>query len=426
MKKLLFIVLDGAADTPLNALGGKTPLEVANKPNINMIAKMGTTGLMQVLPIPPESDEAVLSLLGYDVFDVYTGRGPLEAIGGGADFKDGDIAIRCNFGSAKDGEIQNVRVDDFSTEDAKQLEWAINEFVTLTNASFVFKSTTKYRGVLVIKSKEKLSPKITNTHPGYILRPMTSIYGEVPLSEAITNPSSKLQKVVPLAPTKEAIFTADVVNEFIKKSAEVLKNNPLNIKRQAQKKSPANVILTRDAGDRLPKLYNFSKTYGVKWACFAEMPVEKGIAQLSGMDIIPMPEPDADPRKNYWIWAQTLIKNIQFYDALYVHLKGPDVFAHIGDYQGKIKSIEDIDKFFFEQIIKRIDMENTIIVITCDHATSSEKKAHVENPVPVVVAGPGIFPDNVSGFWESACAKGAIKTIRAIDLMPMLMRTLKR
>ncbi|MDD5182148.1 MAG: alkaline phosphatase family protein [Candidatus Nanoarchaeia archaeon] len=426
MKKLLFVVIDGAADTPVSALGGKTPLEIAKKPNINNLSRMGTNGLMQVLPIPPESDEAVLSLLGYDVFDVYTGRGPLEAVGGGADFQDGDIAIRCNFGSMENGVIKNVRMDDFSSEDAKKLEWAINEFVKLTNAEFVFRSTAKYRGVLVIKSKEKLSPKITNTHPGYIVRPMTSIYGEVPVSSAVANPDMVMRKVIPMERTKEAAFTAEVVNEFIKKSAEVLKNHPLNIERKAQKKAPANIIITRDAGDRLPKLFSFSKTYDVHWACFAEMPVEKGIAQLSGMELIPMPEASGDVRKDYWIWAQTLIKNIQLYDAVYVHLKGPDIFAHMGDYQGKIQSIENIDKYFFEPVLKRIDLQNTIIVVTCDHTTSCESKSHTDAPVPLTIAGPDIFPDNVSGFSERSCANGAMKSIRAMDLMPMLMKFVKR
>lgn len=426
MKKLLFIVLDGAADLPLRALGGKTPLEFANKPNINNLSRMGANGLMQVLPIPPESDEAVLSLLGYDVFETYTGRGPLEAVGGGVDFKDGDIALRCNFGSIADGEIKNVRIDDISTEDSKKLEWAINEFVELTNADFIFKSTTKYRGVLVIKSKEKLSAKITNTHPGYVLRPVSSTSGDIMLSSAVTSHSTKLQKVIPLEHTKEAVLTAELVNEFIKKSAEVLKNNPVNLDRESKGKSPANIVITRDAGDRLPKLFNLYKTYGFKWGCFAEMPVEKGIAQLSGMEIIPMPEPSEDTKNNYWVWAQTAIKNIQFYDALYIHLKGPDIFAHVGDYKGKISSIETIDKYFFEPLLKRIDMQNTMIAITCDHATSCEQKSHVDAPVPLTIAGPDIFPDNVQGFWESACANGAIKMIRGIELMPMLMRLMTK
>jgi 2,3-bisphosphoglycerate-independent phosphoglycerate mutase len=144
------------------------------------------------------------------------------------------------------------------------------------------------------------------------------------------------------------------------------------------------------------------------------------------MDIIPMPERSDNAQKDYWIWAQTLIKNIQFYDAIYVHLKGPDVFSHKGDYEGKIKSIEDIDKFFFEPLLKRIDMRNTMIAVTCDHATSSESKAHTDLPVPLSVSGPDIFPDNVSGFSESSCANGALKLMRGIDLMPKLMRQMKR
>ena len=101
MKKLLFVVIDGGADIPIKKLNGKTPFQVAKMPNINNLARMGMNGIMQVLPIPPESDEAVLSLLGYDVFNLYTGRGPLEAVGGGVPFKDGDVALRCNFGTVE-------------------------------------------------------------------------------------------------------------------------------------------------------------------------------------------------------------------------------------------------------------------------------------------------------------------------------------
>lgn len=426
MKKLLFIVLDGAADTPVKALGGKTPLEVANKPNINNLARMGENGLMTVMPIPPESDEAVLSLLGYDVFEVYTGRGPLEAVGGGIPFKDGDLAIRCNFGSMVGKNIVDVRSGQISTEEAKQLEWAINEFVKLDNAEFVFKSTMNYRGVLVIKSKSKLSAKISNTHPGYAVRSISALRGDVPISAAVSQPDMTLHTAAPLEHTKEAALAADIVNEFIKRSSQVLQNHPVNLQRKASGLLPANIILTRDAGDAIPKLYNFSKVYGVKWASFAEMPVERGISQLSGMEIIAMPEPSPDLKRNYYVWAQTLIKNLPFYDAMYIHLKGPDVFAHVGDYRGKIKSIEEIDKYFFEPILKRVDLQNTIIVITCDHTTSSTMRVHTENPVPITIAGPDIVPDNVPGFWENACALGSIKSISAVNLMPGLIKMVKR
>jgi 2,3-bisphosphoglycerate-independent phosphoglycerate mutase len=283
-----------------------------------------------------------------------------------------------------------------------------------------------YRGVLVIKSKEKISAKVSNTHPGYALRPIQAAGKDIPVSAALRNPVMVPRKVEPLERTKAATLSADIINEFVRKSSQVMKNHPVNIKRREQGKHEANIILTRDAGDRIPKLYNFSKVYGTKWACFAEMPVERGISQLSGMEIIPMPEPGPDPRKNYMVWAQTLFRNLQFYDAMYIHLKGPDIFAHIGDYEGKIKSIEDIDRYFFGTILKRIDIQNTIIVITCDHTTSCDLKAHTEHPVPLTVIGPDIVPDNVSGFWESSCAQGSIKNINAINLMPRLIRMMKR
>lgn len=426
MKKLIYCVLDGAPDTPVPGLGNKTPLEVANKPNIDRLARLGVNGQMQILSIPPESDEAVISLLGYDVFSVYTGRGPLEAVGGGVSFKDGDVAIRCNLGTLENGEVVDVRTD-LTTEEAKQLEWAVNEQISLTGATFSFKITTGYRGVLVLRSRNKLSARVTNTHPGYVQQMMeTSATDTVFLSRAITNPNMILRKVIPMVKNSEATFTANLMNEFIEKSHQLLNKHQVNVERTEKGLPPANIILTRDAGDRLPRLYNFPKTYDMKWACFSDMPVERGIAQLSGMQIIPIPEPSSDMGKDMYIRAITLLKNMELYDAFYIHLKGPDIYAHVGDYNGKIKSIEEIDNYFFGSIIGDLDMENTIIVITSDHTTSSVLKAHTENPVPLTIAGAGIIPDGVQSFNETECIKGSLKHFEAINLMPTIVKWARR
>ena len=430
MKKLIFVVLDGAADTPNPEVDGKTAFEAADIPNIDFLARNGKNGLLKVLPIPPESDEAVLSLLGYDVFKVYTGRGPLEAVGGGVPFKDGDLAVRCNFATEKNGEVVNVRAGCISDAEAKELERAINGYVTLRDADFIFKSTAGYRGVLVIKSKQKLSASISNTHPGYKLRLFDVFWDRngaiksIPMSEAVKEPILKVMECKPLDKTNASITSARLVNEFIEKSKKILENHPINKRRIMEGKPPANIILVRDAGNKLPKLYNLSETYGIKWASFVDMPVERGISILAGMDILPIPPPTENTERDMTIRVLTLLKNLPLYDAFYVHLKGPDVYGHLGDIKGKIKSIEAIDKYFFRPLLKNIDLMNSIIVVTSDHTTSTEKHVHTEDPVPVTIFGAGL-PDQIPLFSEEECAKGSLGLISGKSLMGQMMRLIK-
>ncbi|MCD6575875.1 MAG: phosphoglycerate mutase [Nanoarchaeota archaeon] len=430
MKKLLFIVIDGGADTPHPDINGRTAFEAANIPNIDFLARNGRNGVLRILPVPPESDEAVLSLLGYDVFKVYTGRGPLEAVGGGVRFKDGDLALRCNFGTVEGDTIVNIRAGGLTPKEAKELERAIKQYVSLTDAEYEFKATAGYRGVLVIKSREELSPKISNTHPAYKLHFFDVTWSRdgfiksIPLSEALSEPVLKLQKCVPLEKSKAAATSARLVNEFIEKSRLVLETHPINKRRVKEGKPPANIVLVRDAGTALPKLYNLSKTFGVRWASFVDMPVERGIAQLTGMDVIPIPPLSGDARKDMTIRVLTLLKNLNFYDAFYIHLKGPDEFAHLKDIEGKIKSIEAIDEYFFRPLLKNIDLMNTIVVVTCDHTTSTEKGIHTNDPVPITIFGSGL-PDHIPEFSEKSCSKGSLGSTDGRRLMGYLMKLIK-
>ncbi len=431
MKTLLFIVLDGAADTPNKELDGKTPYEVAETPNLDFLARNGKNGIVEILPIPPESDEAVIALLGYNVFEVFTGRGPLEAIGGGLNMKDGDLALRCNFATIEDKKIVNVRAGGIKTEDSEKLERAINRYVSLKDAEFEFKATEGFRGALVIRSNKKLSGRISNTHPGYDLR-ILDIFWErdgkikyVPLSEAVREPLMEIKECEPIVKTKSAIRSANLVNEFIEKSRYVLKTHKVNRERVENEKPPANIILTRNAGNRVPKLYNLNKAHKLKWACFVDMPVERGIAHLAGMDVIPIPSPTKDIENDMKIRVLTLLKNIHHYNAFYVHIKGPDPFGHLGDLKGKIKCLEDIDKYFFKPLLKDIDLENTIIVVTSDHTTSTEFKVHTEDPVPVIVFGTG-KPDNVARISEKESKKGRLGKIHSRNLMSYVVNKLKK
>jgi 2,3-bisphosphoglycerate-independent phosphoglycerate mutase len=431
MKKLIFIVLDGGAEPPSRRVWGRSAFDAANKPYLDSLAKRGINGTIKGLPIPPESDEAVLSLLGYDVFKVYSGRGPLEVIGGGIPFRDGDLAVRCNFGTIEDGQIVDVRSGSISTAEARKLEEALNSFITLKDATFTFRATASHRGVLVIRSKKKLSSKITNTHPGYALRYFEPVWqrGEtnvgIPVSEALPEPDMSFQPSVPLDQTKEAKLAADLVNEFIRSSRIVLSKHPVNMERMAKGLKPANIILTRDAGTTGPRLYKFNKVYEMKWLCMADMPVERGIAISAGMEVLPLPEPTTDTRADMTTRAISLLKNLHLYDAIYVHLKGPDIFSHKGDLYGKTKVIEEIDEFFFGPLLANIDMNNTVVVVTCDHATSSETRTHTADPVPVTVSGAGLIPDGTTSFSEDTCSRGKLGELPALRLMPWLVRLVK-
>lgn len=418
MKKILYIVLDGLGGTPDPKLNGKTELEVAKTPNMDALAKKAKLGLMDPIGpgIAPESDAAVLSILGYDVDKYYTGRGPLEAHGADIEVRDGDLAWRANFATVNEEtlEILDRRAGrNLSTEEAKALAEEVNQKVKLDGADFVFKATVGHRGVLVIRKKDgKLSANVENIDPGY------KRHG--PYSIAIANPPKDVQKCVPLDDSEEAKESARLTNEFVMKAFEVLKNSEINKKRKAEGKKPANIILLRDAGDSLPKVPTLQSLYGLTFGSIVEMPVERGIALLTGMKEVPI-----EDSTDYKLWAEKVLYALEHYDGVYAHLKGPDVPGHDGLYDKKIESIEKIDSIFFENLILKLNLSKVVIAVTADHATPCSLKSHSEDPVPLMVITSGITPDGLDYFGESACAKGSLGRIKGTELMPLLVKIAK-
>ena len=352
MKKLLYIVLDGLGDRPIKELGNKTPLEAANTGNMDGLAKGGRQGFVYTVGegIAPESDIAVISILGYDAHKYYTGRGPLESYAAGLDVRDGDLAYRVNFATAEVGsnKLLDRRVGrNLSTEEATALAEEINRKVKLTSypASFKFKNTIGHRGVLAIyRDGARLSAEVSNTDPAYERHGVFGVAKETFENIAL--------ECAPLKDTREAREGAELTNEFVKKSREVLEASGINKKRLNENKKQANIILARDAGDSLPKFPRISDKYGLKFGCFVEMPVERGIALLTGMDVIELPLPTGDMKKDYTHRADKVIDSMDAFDGLYIHIKGPDEPAHDGDFKSKVDSIELIDKYFFENIIQ--------------------------------------------------------------------------
>jgi 2,3-bisphosphoglycerate-independent phosphoglycerate mutase len=419
MNRLLFVCLDGLGDDPVPLLGGRTPLEAADTPNLDRLAERGRTGTVVTVGegVAPESDIAVFAILGYDPRDEHPGRGVVEATGVGMDFVDGDLAYRVNFATADWPEIVDRRVGrDLGSDEARALAAEVNEKLQLPNTTFELRATVEHRGVLVIRSSDgSLSAEVSNTDPAY--------RKEGSLGVALETFEPVVATCEPLVDTDSARRAAELTNAFVEGSARILDASEVNAARRAAGRLPGNVILTRDGGDHRPHLQPIKDRFGPEWGCFVEMPVERGIAVLLGM--APVDAPRLSAEGDYVRWAELAAEALESFDALYVHIKGPDIPAHDGRAEDKRDVISLIDRAFFGEVLPRLDLRRTVVAVTADHSTSCVRKAHTAGPVPLVVAGAGVQSDGSESFGERAAEDGSIGRLHGTDIVPMLARTLR-
>jgi len=415
VNRLLYVCLDGLGDDPIPELGDRTPLEAADTPFLDSLAAQGRTGtVVTVGPgIAPESDIAVFAILGYDPREEHPGRGVVEAIGSGMDFRDGDLAHRVNFATCEWPRIVDRRVGrDLTSDEAKALAAEVNEGLVLPGATFELRATVEHRGVLVIRPDEgRLSAEVTNTDPAY--------RKEGSLGVALETFEPEVVRSEPLEETEEARRAAELTNAFVEGAAKILDASEVNARRRRAGKLPGNLILTRDGGDHVPRLQSIRDRFGLSWGCFVEMPVERGIAVLLGM--APVDAPRLAAEEDYARWARLAADALDGFDALYVHIKGPDIPAHDGRAEDKRDIIALIDRAFFGEVLPLLDLRGTIVAVTADHSTSCVRKAHTADPVPLLVAGGGVRSDGTDAFGERAAAEGAIGTIRGVDVVPRLV-----
>ncbi len=420
--KLLFVCLDGLGDDPIPAFDGRTPLEAADTPNLDALARRGRTGtVVTVGPgIAPESDIGVFGILGYDPHEEHPGRGVLEATGIGMDFRDGDLAYRINFATGRWPEIEDRRVGrNLTSEEAAGLADEVNADLRLAGATFALRSTVEHRGALVIRADDgRLSAEVSNTDPAY--------RREGSMGVALETFEPRVAPAEPLDGSPEAERAADLTNAFVEGAARLLDASRINARRRAEGKLPGNLILTRDGGDHRPHLEPIRDRFGLAWGCFVEMPVERGIALALGME--PVDAPRLDPsgwgpaaEDAYAIWAQLASEALQEFQALYVHLKGPDVPAHDGRFEDKRDVVTSIDRAFFGEALRSIDLARTVVVVTADHATSCLRKAHTAEPVPLLVAGGPVTPDGSDAFGERACAAGSLGMLLGPQILPRVV-----
>lgn len=425
MKKVVYVVLDGLGDDPLPELDNRTPLEAAATPWMDRLANDGVNGLVYTVGkgIAPESDIAVFAVLGYDPREHHSGRGPMEALGSGMDVRDGDLVYRINFatvepGSGPNWSILDRRVGrDLTSEQSTALAAEVNANVKLSGATAELLATVEHRGALLIRRDGgPLSAEVSNTDPAY--------EREGALGVAKLTFDNIVQTCRPLPGNENderAIAAAELTNEFLAQSHAILDASDVNARRRKAGKLSGNVILTRDGGDHLPHPPSFKERYGAQWGCFVEMPVERGISMVLGMGQVEVPMRGSGTcQDQYHVWASTALEALEEYDGLYIHIKGPDVPAHDGDGPLKRDVVAAIDEAFFATLIPEL-RSDVILAVTADHATSCTKKAHTDDPVPLLVWGPGVSSDAVATFGERAAAKGSMGLLQGVQIMPRLM-----
>jgi 2,3-bisphosphoglycerate-independent phosphoglycerate mutase len=386
-KKVVFILIDGLPDLPEE----RTPLSVAHKPNLDFFARNGICG--EILPIEKKfwnettrtsvSHLANFSLLGYDLKPDEMRRGPIEAIGADIPYQQGWLALRCNFVTV-DNELKVLdrRVGrNFLGLD--EIARYINEHVKL-DVDHIFMRTYGHRAVLILK--EKLSDKISDSDPYFNWE--------------------KVRKVEAYSP--EAQRSAQLVQDFIDKARQVIEYHPANEQRIKHGLPPANYIVTREAGNKLPAIKSFVKKYKISRAvCIAENGVMKGSCMLAGFDAITVPE------LNFEQSLRFIFGNIESalaeYDFVYAHIKGPDEPAHDGDFFRKQKVIERIDDY-----LAALRDFKGILIITSDHITSCKTRKHEFGPVPILIYGKG--SDAVQKFDELSVKKGKLKLLNGKKL----------
>ncbi len=419
MNRLLYVCLDGLADDPIPELDGRTPLEAADTPFLDALARQGRTGMVTTVGegIAPESDIAVFAILGYDPRKEHPGRGVVEALGVGMDFRDGDLAYRVNFATAEWPRIIDRRVGrDLTSDEARTLADEVNAKLALPNATFDLRSTVEHRGVLVISTNEgTLSAEVSNTDPAY--------RKDGHLGVALEAFEPVVARCEPLDGTAQARRAAELTNAFVAGAAKILDASEVNAARRRAAKLPANLILTRDGGDRRPSLQPIAERFGPSWGCFVEMPVERGIALILGME--PVDAPRLLAEEDYATWARLAIDALEDFDALYIHIKGPDIPAHDGRAKDKRDVIGLIDRAFFGELLPGIDAARTIAAVTADHATSCLRKAHTAEPVPLLVTGGPVRPDGTEAFGERACASGKLGALKGIEILPRISALLR-
>ncbi len=383
--KYVVVLGDGMADWPIESLGGKTPLDVANKPNIDALCKSAEIGLVKTVPssMKPGSDVANLGVLGYDSAIYYSGRSPLEAVSIGVEFTPADVTYRTNLvtlsgeGKYEDKIMADYSAGEISTEEAKELILAVEK--ELSSEGKHFFPGISYRHCLLLN----------NTNTGAELTPPHDISGKV------------VGEYLPKGEHSELLLS------LMKKSYEILSNHPVNLKRIARGLSPANSVWFWGEG-RKPALTNFKEKNGIKSAIISAVDLLKGIGKVSGMEVIEVEGATGNNDTNYKGKALSALDALKRNDFVYIHIEAPDECGHRGQLEAKIKAIEDIDSLVVKTLVDGLKGEDYSIMILPDHPTPISIRTHSSDPVPYMIYRSNQIKDGAPSYTEANAKSSGI------------------
>lgn len=394
--KYILILADGAADRPLDVLGGKTPLQAANKPNIDALCAKSRTGLLHTVPLdmPPGSEIANLSVMGYDVKKVFQGRGVLEAASMGIDIRQGEMAMRCNIICIENGKIKNHSAGHITTEEANILLTDLQK--ELGNEIVTFYPGVSYRHLLVVKNG---SADIKCTPPHDV-------------------PGTLFNEVMVVEGSEKGKETAAMLNDLILKSQKILATHPINLERIRLGKDPANSIWPWSPGYK-PEMETFQELYGLNGAVISAVDLLYGIGKYAGFKAIHVPGSTGLYSTNYEGKAKAAVDALKETDFVYLHIEASDEAGHEGDALLKTKTIEYLDQRVVKYIVEATAAmsEDVAIAILPDHPTPCELRTHTHDPVPVMIYQPGIEPDCVTRYDEFSVREGILGELRGQDFI---------
>ena len=409
--KHIIILGDGMADLPVERLGGKTLLQYANKPMMDRLAKEGRCGRLITVPegFPPGSEVANTAILGYDLNKVYEGRGPLEAASIGYEMADDDMAIRCNIITLEDGKIITHNGGNLETKDGdvlikylnETLAKPINEREGCERVKFI--TGIQYRHLLVIKGGNKhIVCAPPHDHPNEEWRPLL-VKAEIP----------------------EAQETANLLNELILKSQELLAKHPFNIERAKRGERQANSIWPWSGGYR-PSMEALMQQYPQikSGTVISAVDLIRGIGHYAGLKIVEVEGATGLADTNYEGKAQAAIEALEKDDFVFVHVEASDEAGHDGDLELKLKTIEFLDQRLITPIYNKVmDMDEPVaIAVLPDHLTPVEQRIHVGQPVPFLFWHKGIVADEVQQYDEQSCVSGSYGLLKLQEFMQEFMK----
>ncbi len=394
MANMMILIFDGISDRPVKDLDYKTPLEVAETPNLDSAAERGINGIMDTIKpgVIPGSDTGHLAILGYDPYEVYTGRGPFEAAGLDMDMEPGHVAFRCNFSTLEDDIVVDRRAGRIK-EGTDRLAKVLNEIEL--GVDFLFKEGVEHRGVLIIKDSD-LGAKVSDVDPH--------------MENASLHTSS------PIIKGAENERTSQLINKFTEMSIDVLSKHPVNLEREEKGLPPANVVLSRGAGV-VPVMDSLMERANIHGAAIAGIPLVRGVCKMAGMDIISVEGATGGLDTDIEAIIDSSVSEVQKHDLLIVNIKGPDLLGHDGDAEAKVDFIEKIDSKL--GVLEKL--EDVCIAYTSDHSTPVTVNNHSGDPVPITITGEGVRKDRVSSFDERSCGQGGLARIRGTDVLNIML-----